>query len=66
MKSKSYKQATCCLDHDCDFEEDDQICWGEVTVINEVQIGEDAWAWVHACEGHYNVLNSGGKYIPEC
>jgi hypothetical protein len=28
-------------------------CYGEVVCVGEEQFGDDDWAWIHACEGHY-------------
>lgn len=40
----------------------DEPCYGTIDVIDEVEVEEDDWQWVHACDGHSNWP---GKYIPE-
>ncbi len=65
MKLPSYKQADCCVNCDCDCDYlnwyDNEPCWGQVTVVDEIYSDDDSW-WIHACEGHAE-RNDGGKYI---
>lgn len=53
MKSKSYKQADCCGDNDCNLlgYNDNEPCWGQVRVQDEEWTEDDYW-WIHRCEGH--------------
>ncbi len=37
-------------------------CYGTIDVIDEMELGEDDWAWVHGCDGH---TNWPGAYVPE-
>ena len=38
------------------------LCWGEVTVVDEITYEDGDYGWVHACEGHRD-LYFGGEYI---
>lgn len=55
---------------DCDNLDwqDNEPCWGEVTVVDEDtwedESGHPDSAWVHACKGHVNNRNS-CEYVPE-
>jgi len=62
-----YKKATYCGNDciylDCD---DDQPCWGQVEVVEE-EYNEDysyCW-WVYVCEGHIDIHDGMGTYIPK-
>jgi len=58
---KTYNPEACC-GTDCSWHDTEgEPCWGDVTVIDEVQYGEDEWGWIHACEGHLD----DGKYKEE-
>jgi hypothetical protein len=35
----------------CDFVRDDEPCWGDIDVVDEI-VYDDDYSWVHACEGH--------------
>lgn len=50
---------------DCQFENERESCWGEVTVVDEFldENGDDC-RLVYACEGHADVT-TGGKYKPD-
>lgn len=42
-------------------------CWGEVSVIDEIDYGDD-WGWVHSCQGHLAEYGMGcydGEYTPQ-
>jgi hypothetical protein len=67
-RSPSYRGGLCCR-AECELawrQEDhpEEICWGKVEVAGEVPVGDDEWAWVHACEGHRYCLD-GEPYVPE-
>lgn len=62
MKSKSYKKASCCGE-DCYALSSNETCWGEVTVVEQENIGDDFY-WVHACEGHLETY-FGELYVEE-
>jgi hypothetical protein len=61
MKGKldSYKPCDC--GDDCDYAKDNEPCWGEVHVVQEIT-WEDGWDYEHACEGHSNCCFF-GSYI---
>lgn len=63
---KPYNPNACC-GVDCAFNgrgRQSEPCWGDVTVIDEVQYGDDDYGWVHVCEGHKDVYDD-GIYIPQ-
>ena len=43
----------------------DEPCYGQVDVVDEVEIGKDDWMWVHMCEGHAACKCHYGKYKPK-
>lgn len=61
--SKSYRAAECC-GAECDWFDEDKVCWGQVNVVDEVDDGDGDWYWVHACEGHQEICY-GGEYQEE-
>jgi len=65
-KSKSYTQCHC--HGDCFMlganKNKNEPCWGEVVAIDEI-LDEDESYWIHACEGHEGMYQSGDEYIPE-
>lgn len=38
------------------------LCWGKVTVVDEITYEDGDYSWVHVCEGHDGVY-FGGEYI---
>lgn len=47
----------------CDFEKDDEPCWGEINAVDNVFNEEiDLYNWIHACKGHEH-CSLGGPYI---
>ena len=55
----TYNPDSCC-GSDCCYEWiDDEPCWGDVEVVDDL----DDVGWVHACKGHYEKYD-GGDYIP--
>lgn len=56
------EMASCC-DEWCQFRgvDDEEPCWGEVTVVDEEWNDDGDWWWIHACEGHAP-LQSGDQY----
>ena len=64
--SESYNPDACCGD-DCYAigMNDNEPCWGDVSVVSEETYGDD-WYWVHACQGHYSTYDCYGcEYKPE-
>lgn len=57
---ESYRPGACCGDDCWAIYRDDEPCWGDVEVIDEVVCGSD-WAWVHGCQGH---LDQEKPYVP--
>lgn len=40
-------------------------CWGQVGAVDEVDLGgEEGYAWIHACRGHYGSWDN-EPYVPE-
>lgn len=60
MKDESYKTCQGC-DADCPHDSDEEPCWGEVKVIDEIYTDDDYY-WVHCCEGHEDIWDKNGKY----
>ena len=60
MRSDCYNHSSCCNAH-CDFENEKELCWGYVDLVDEIQL-EDDHRWVHACRGHQEVCY-GGAYL---
>lgn len=60
--SASYGRQRCCF-ADCVHlnRKDDEPCWGEIFVTDEVYNDEDSW-WIHECEGHYGCYSGEEKY----
>lgn len=49
----------------CDCAHDGNPCWGQVSPVDEVPVDEDGdYAWIHACEGHFDVYDSGDYIQP--
>jgi hypothetical protein len=61
MQSESYNPKACCGD-DCFRFDDKEPCWGDVEVIDEIQIAEDDWGWIHACQGHKTLWHDYHEY----
>lgn len=68
----SYRPGDCCGSADCVYLGSATMgqCWGQVMVIDEMEIGTEGddchdWVWVHACEGHREVWGGYGPYKPE-
>lgn len=40
-------------------EGDNEPCWGDVKVVDEVSTGDD-WIYVYACEGHADIASGCG------
>lgn len=47
--------------------DEDEPCWGDVSVVGEVLNYEGDYEWIHACEGHYDVLSQdeNKQYVKE-
>ena len=57
-----------CCNSLCDMDYDELPCWGDVEVVDEVNYGTDDepdYTWVHACEGHSDLVAYGYPYKPE-
>ncbi len=66
MRSESYKACDCGVD--CNFAEDGEDvkpCWGKAEAVDQQQVGEDDYDWVHACKGHEDLTFRSGKYKEE-
>ena len=65
MVGNEYKPCDAC-GADCDWlGESDEPCYGQVTTIEEVTIGNESdFYWVHACVGHAQ-MEDGKKYSPQ-
>ena len=63
-KSGSYKIAECCGDDCYAIDNEEEVCWGEVSVIGSESFTDDDYYWVHACEGHVEKYHA-GDYIEE-
>jgi len=51
----------CCL-----FEANaNEPCWGKVEAVEEVEIGNGDFGWIHACDGHAQSWDGFGPYKPE-
>jgi len=46
----------------CDFEKEDEPCWGDINAVDEVYDDDGYYEWIHACEGHRQ-CSMGGPYI---
>ena len=64
LKSPSYKQAVCCVNTECCHlgRNENEPCWGEVTCVDEVTLGDDDYSYIHACKGH---ADWNGYYVKE-
>jgi hypothetical protein len=45
-------------------EGDSPVCWGRVSVIDDVEEGDGGWTYIHACDGHAPIWD-GGEFKPE-
>jgi hypothetical protein len=61
----SYNPDACC-GQDCVLQGMDskEPCWGDVSVVDEVDLGDGDWTWSHACEGHWDCVANYGQYKP--
>lgn len=65
QESKSYNPDACCGDACYKLGDNpNQPCWGNVAVIDEVELEDGDYAWVHACRGHEDYYY-GGEYKQE-
>lgn len=64
--TKSYNPNYCC-GTDCNLygRNENESCWGDVDVVDEVLNYEGDYEWIHACQGHWEVLQGYGKYKEE-
>lgn len=65
------KITTRCCGAECtkEYENDpDQPCWGKVYAVDEWIIEDEGYTdsiWIHACEGHADMVAWGGEYTKE-
>jgi hypothetical protein len=52
-RSASYKPCDC--GEDCNAGTEEQPCWGKVYAVDRVETEDDMY-WVHACQGHDDLL----------
>ena len=66
-KKESYKSTECCVDGDCYMldSEENEPCWGQVTVVAKEYTDDDDYWWIHACEGHASCSWRQGSYKDE-
>ena len=57
----NYKPCTCGADCVYFGMNDNEPCWGETGPVEEVEIGDGEYGWIHACEGHKEI-HDGGEY----
>ena len=62
-KSNRYDPDSCCGE-DCEFygKNPKEPCWGQVNVVDEIEIGDGDYKWIHECEGHDDCWEYGGSY----
>lgn len=52
-----YNPSACC-DTDCNLlgSNPEEPCWGDVSVVDEVEDENGDYVWVHSCSGHWDSL----------
>lgn len=59
--AESYAPSKCCGGVDCwaaEYSTAEQPCWGEVSAVAELDLGDGDFCWVHGCEGHTDFPDS--------
>lgn len=52
-----------CGYNSCCFESEDELCYGEIKLVEEYTLEDGTDHEIHACQGHKNVIHL-GAYIP--